>query len=213
MCCDRALPKAAMSLQLRQWVDGDSCSFLQLPRLPCRVRSKGCPTVCRTAACWTDSPPTQPKKCHRFSIFETLQASINKCGVSLAATHSLGKATAEKALTWRFTQTLSGFAIRQQQNVRLLLSSLCFTGLSQSQHSCCFQVLHGHRAPGPGNALSKQFQQTNNEPAADIQPQSCCRSLGSNKVVLPPSSLSQGDTILFGRPSSTQTQMQVKLST
>ena len=140
-----------MSPRLGQWVDGDSCSFLQLPRLLCRICSKGCPTACRTAECWTDSPPTQPKKCHRFSIFETLQASINKCGVSLAAAHSLGKATAEKALTWRFTQTLSGFAIRQQQNVRLLLSSLRFTGLSQSWHSCSkrtlsLQQIFSHRA-------------------------------------------------------------------
>lgn len=63
------------------------------------------------------------------SVFETLQASINKCGISPAAAHSRGKATAAKALTWRFTQTLSGFAIRQQQNVRLLLLLLHFTSL------------------------------------------------------------------------------------
>ena len=67
-------------------------------------------------------PPTQPQKCNRSSAFETLRATINKRGVSLAAANSLGKATAARALTQRFTQTVSGPAIRQQQNVKLLLT-------------------------------------------------------------------------------------------
>lgn len=87
-------------------------------------------------------PPTQPERCHCSSVSETLQASINKRGVSPAAAHSPGKATAAKALTWKFTQTLSGFAIRQQQKVTLLLLSLHLTGLQPPWQGHCSLVLH-----------------------------------------------------------------------
>lgn len=94
--------------------------------LPCGISKPQCPHPNTLPG--QPVPPTQPEWCNHSSVSETLQASINKCGVSPAAAHSPGKATAAKALTWKFTQTLSGFAIKQQ-NVTLLLLSLHFTSL------------------------------------------------------------------------------------
>lgn len=106
--------------------------------LPCGISKPQCPHPNRLPG--QPVPPTQPERCSRSSVSETLQASINKCGVSPAAAYSLGKATAAKALMWKFTQTLSGFAIKQQ-NVTLLLLSLHFTSLQPPWQGHCSPAL------------------------------------------------------------------------
>lgn len=144
----RCLPTVAASSCLRWLVSRGTSSFPKLPMLvtggvqrvlPCGISKPQCPHP--TTLPGQPVPPTQPEKCNRSSVSETLQASINKCGVSLAAAHSPGKATAAKALTWKFTQTLSGFAVRQQQNVTLLLLSLHFTNLQAPWQGHCSPVL------------------------------------------------------------------------
>lgn len=111
-----------------------TCSF---PKLPALLSWQACSKRCIVKPQHPHPnmlpgqavPPTQTEKCNHSSAFETLQASINNCGVSPTAAHSLEKATAAKALTWRFTQTLSGLAVRQQQKFKLLLLPLHFRSL------------------------------------------------------------------------------------
>lgn len=143
--------------------------------LPCGISKPQCPHP--TTLPGQPVPPTQPEKCNRSSVSETLQASINKCGVSLAAAHSPGKATAAKALTWKFTQTLSGFAVRQQQNVTLLLLSLHFTNLQPPWQGHCSPVLC---SPVSTRALQGQGMHSancfNKQRQSPFQSQSCSRS-------------------------------------
>lgn len=133
-------------------------------------------------------PPTQPQKCTRSSVSETLQASVNKRGVSPPAAHCLGKATAAKALTWRFTQTLSGFAIKQQ-NVMLLLLSLhkSATTRAGSLLPSAVQPTEQQGTPGTGKALSKLFQQTQAEPVSVTELLQVTAS--KNVATIPPSLL------------------------
>lgn len=129
--------------------------------------------------CCLDRPPLPHslRSVIGSSVFETLQASINKRGVSPAAARSPGKATAAKALTWRFTQTLSGLAMRQQQNVRLLL-------LSTSSQACCHhgratvsQCCTAHWAPVHSrDRQCTELNHSNKQRQSPYQPQSCSRS-------------------------------------
>lgn len=142
--------------------------------LPCGISKPQCPHPNMLPG--QPIPPTQPQKCTRSSVSETLQASINKRGVSPPAAHCLGKATAAKALTWKFTQTLSGFAIKQQ-NVMLLLLSLHFTSLQPPGQGHCSPVLcsplNSRALQGQGKHWANCFNKQRQSP---FQSQSCSRS-------------------------------------
>lgn len=131
-CCDR---DRHPSKSCFPWLAvRETRTFLKLPRL--LLQGFAARAALQHVKPWCPHPntlpgqairPTQPTKCNPSSIIETLQASINKHGASPSPAHSPGKATAAKALTWRFTQTLSRLAIKHQQNITLLLLSVYFT--------------------------------------------------------------------------------------
>lgn len=147
----RQVPSSSLCILLPQVVGEQRPQVISFPKLPvlvtggvhrvlpCGISKPQCPIP----RCCPDSPslPHSP----RIAIARvSLKPSTNKRGVSPAAAHSPGKATAAEALTWKFTQTLSGFAIKQQ-NVTVLLLSLHFTRLQPPWQGHCPLVLSKDR--------------------------------------------------------------------
>lgn len=191
----RQAPSSSLCILLPQGFGEQSPQVSSFPRLPVLVTGG----VHRVLPCGISKPqrphpevlpgqpepPTQP----RSAIARVcLKPSTNKRGVSPAAAHSPGKATAAEALTWKFTQTLSGFAIKQQ-NVTLLLLPLCFTSLQPAWQGHCPPVL-----AGAGTALSKLFQQTDTEPVSLTE---LLRVTASKTVATIPPSLALGNMIFL----------------
>lgn len=145
----RQVPSSSLCILVPQVFGEQSPQVSSFPRLPVLVT--GVYTECSPVAfpnhsvpmprCCPDSPslPHSP----RGAIARvSLKPSTNKRGVSPAAAHSPGKATAAEALTWKFTQTLSGFAIKQQNvTLLLLLLPLHFTSLQPAWQGHCPPVL------------------------------------------------------------------------